>query len=124
MGQSNPRGHSSHGADTHADTQAVKDPVCGMTVDPAKTPHHAGHGGTVFHFCSAGCRTKFVADPARYLADVFIADKLKGGVALNFHRNNFGLHIFGADRQHVACHGTFRADRTTAYRFNNLVIEQ
>ena len=45
----------------------AKDPVCGMTVDPAVTPHHADHGGKTFHFCSAGCRSKFVAEPARYL---------------------------------------------------------
>jgi len=38
-----------------------------MTVDPAKTPHHAAHGGAEYHFCSAGCRTKFVADPAKYV---------------------------------------------------------
>jgi Cu+-exporting ATPase len=44
------------------------DPVCGMTVDPAKTPHRAEHLGQAFHFCSAGCRTKFVADPGRYLS--------------------------------------------------------
>ncbi|WP_309087248.1 heavy metal translocating P-type ATPase [Phenylobacterium sp.] len=43
------------------------DPVCGMTVDPATTPHHAQHAGEAFHFCSAGCRTKFQADPAKYL---------------------------------------------------------
>jgi Cu+-exporting ATPase len=46
---------------------SVKDPVCGMTVDPAKTPHHAEHAGTQFHFCSAGCLTKFKVDPNRYL---------------------------------------------------------
>ena len=46
---------------------ATKDPVCGMTVDPATTQHHAEFGGQVFHFCCAGCRTKFVADPDRYL---------------------------------------------------------
>ena len=45
----------------------VKDPVCGMTVDPATTPHHADHAGTAYHFCSAGCRTKFIADPAKYV---------------------------------------------------------
>ncbi len=42
------------------------DPVCGMTVDPAKTPHRAEHGGRARHFCSAGCRSKFLADPGRY----------------------------------------------------------
>ncbi len=46
----------------------VKDPVCGMTVDPAKTNHHADHGGDAFYFCSAGCQTKFVADPEKYLS--------------------------------------------------------
>jgi Cu+-exporting ATPase len=47
----------------------ARDPVCGMTVDPVKTAHHASHDGQEYHFCSAGCRTKFVADPAHYLAD-------------------------------------------------------
>ena len=39
-----------------------------MTVDPAKTPHHADHAGHTHHFCSVGCRDKFAADPERYLA--------------------------------------------------------
>jgi Cu+-exporting ATPase len=43
------------------------DPVCGMTVDPEMTPHHAEYGGDNYHFCSAGCRSKFVADPEAYL---------------------------------------------------------
>jgi Cu+-exporting ATPase len=45
----------------------VTDPVCGMTVDPEKTAHYAEHAGHDYHFCSAGCRTKFVADPEAYL---------------------------------------------------------
>jgi Cu+-exporting ATPase len=44
-----------------------KDPVCGMSVNPATSPHHAEARGQVFHFCGAGCRTKFEADPDRYL---------------------------------------------------------
>ena len=47
----------------------VKDPVCGMQVDPAQTPHHAPREGQDYHFCSNGCRTKFAADPERYLRD-------------------------------------------------------
>ncbi len=43
----------------------AKDPVCGMTVDRATSGHRADHDGKTFHFCSAGCRTKFIADPAR-----------------------------------------------------------
>ena len=47
----------------------MKDPVCGMTVDPATSSHHTDHAGHTFHFCSAGCKAKFIADPERYLAD-------------------------------------------------------
>jgi Cu+-exporting ATPase len=46
----------------------VKDPVCGMTVDPHATPHRAEHNGQPYYFCSGGCRTKFVAEPERYLS--------------------------------------------------------
>ena len=45
----------------------MTDPVCGMAVDPHKTPHRAEHGGHPYYFCSARCREKFVQDPARYL---------------------------------------------------------
>ena len=45
----------------------VKDPVCGMTVNPATSKHRFDYRGETFHFCSAGCRTKFAADPAKYL---------------------------------------------------------
>jgi len=38
-----------------------------MMVDPHATAHRAEHEGHPFYFCSAGCRTKFVADPAKYL---------------------------------------------------------
>jgi Cu+-exporting ATPase len=61
------KGHTHHHHHDDAAAGTVKDPVCGMTVDPAKTPHHAEHGGATYHFCSAGCRTKFLADPERYL---------------------------------------------------------
>ena len=65
-----------HGAaaGNHAD-QKLTDPVCGMKVDPHKTPHrHELHGKT-YYFCSAGCRTKFAADPQKYLAADRKADK-------------------------------------------------
>ena len=57
-------GHTTARAD---DDTHVTDPVCGMKVDPLTTAHHAEHAGQAYHFCSAGCRTKFVADPERYL---------------------------------------------------------
>jgi Cu+-exporting ATPase len=52
-----------------SDHAKVIDPVCGMTVDPATTPHHAEHDGQAYHFCSASCRTKFVANPDAYLGN-------------------------------------------------------
>ncbi|WP_282949200.1 MULTISPECIES: heavy metal translocating P-type ATPase [unclassified Sphingopyxis] len=48
---------------------STTDPVCGMTVDPATTPHNATHGGEHHYFCSAGCLDKFEADPDRYAAE-------------------------------------------------------
>src|SRR5450631_4253858 len=49
----------------HATT--VRDPVCGMTINPAKSQHRFDHRGETYHFCSSGCRTKFAADPQTYL---------------------------------------------------------
>src|SRR6202021_310427 len=42
--------------------------ICGMTLDPATSRHRFAHGDATFHFCCAGCRTKFAADPQKYLA--------------------------------------------------------
>jgi P-type Cu+ transporter len=64
--------HAGHGHhhDHHADGKArVRDPVCGMTVDPATSKHRFDDRGETYHFCSAGCRTKFAADPQKYLDD-------------------------------------------------------
>jgi Cu+-exporting ATPase len=69
-GVSTMESHANHCCAAHGtepETSGVKDPVCGMTVDPAATPHHAEHDGQMFHFCSGRCREKFVADPDRYL---------------------------------------------------------
>ncbi|MCF6018038.1 HAD-IC family P-type ATPase, partial [Xanthomonas perforans] len=37
-----------------------------MQVSAARTPYHALHGGTKYHFCSAKCRERFIANPDRY----------------------------------------------------------
>ncbi|MBM9594939.1 heavy metal translocating P-type ATPase [Roseitranquillus sediminis] len=45
----------------------VRDPVCGMTFNPdAAKPRHE-HEGHFYHFCSAGCRERFVSEPRKYL---------------------------------------------------------
>ncbi len=46
---------------------ATKDPVCGMTVNPA-TARNFAHAGATYYFCGASCETKFRANPAQYLA--------------------------------------------------------
>ena len=44
---------------------SLKDPVCGMTVTP-QSPHMLQHEGKPIYFCSAGCKGKFAANPAKY----------------------------------------------------------
>ena len=60
-------GEHHHGTAPAAAAASNVDPVCGMTVDPATAKHRFEHAGTTHYFCSAGCREKFAADPARYL---------------------------------------------------------
>ena len=62
--------HSGHAHDGHDPSaqqasNLVKDPVCGMSVDPNTAKHRAEHAGQSYFFCSAGCRTKFLADPSQ-----------------------------------------------------------
>ncbi|HEV7479976.1 MAG TPA: YHS domain-containing protein, partial [Roseiarcus sp.] len=61
--------HHSPMDSTRVESPLAKDPVCGMSVDPAMAKHRAEHGGKTFFFCSGGCRGKFLADPARFLAE-------------------------------------------------------
>ena len=43
-----------------AQSTAVIDPVCGMTVDPANAAATYSHNGETYYFCSTGCLKKFV----------------------------------------------------------------
>ena len=47
--------------------QREKDPVCGMTVDPAQAAATAEQDSVRYFFCSQGCATKFRAEPGKYL---------------------------------------------------------
>jgi len=49
------------------DDIVLLDPVCGMTVDRAHVRHLAEHDGIVYAFCSMGCRTSFIREPAAYV---------------------------------------------------------
>jgi Cu+-exporting ATPase len=46
----------------------ARDPVCGMSVDPASARHKAAQAGTTYYFCSGRCREKFAAEPERFQA--------------------------------------------------------
>ena len=59
--------HSGHGNSTGSSAKTARDPVCGMMVDPHATAHRAEHAGHPYYFCSAGCRSKFIASPQTYL---------------------------------------------------------
>ena len=61
--------HKHHSSPVVAEAGSLaRDPVCGMSVDPATAMHKAEHAGATYYFCCGGCREKFVADPARFLA--------------------------------------------------------
>src|SRR2546428_10912863 len=64
-----PRAHAAvaHGGHAVAAGATAVDPGCSMNVDPRTTPHRPEHRGRTYYFCSAGCRSKFAADPAKYL---------------------------------------------------------
>jgi Cu+-exporting ATPase len=46
----------------------VRDPVCGMDVDPESAAGSAEHDGRTYYFCSQGCLERFRQDPQRYVA--------------------------------------------------------
>ncbi|GAC1643772.1 MAG: hypothetical protein NVS4B4_19940 [Bradyrhizobium sp.] len=56
-----------HGGSGEAAVAAI-DPVCGMKVDPAVAEHRFAYRGQAYFFCSARCRTRFEAEPEKYLA--------------------------------------------------------
>ncbi len=44
------------------------DPICDMTVDPAKAAGKCDFDGSTYYFCSVHCQKLFQTDPAKYLA--------------------------------------------------------
>ncbi len=77
--QAPPRSASSHlvtlgmpaaktGGDARPSTTIVKDPVCGMNVDPAKSPFKSHFSGKDYFFCCKGCLEKFQANPEKILS--------------------------------------------------------
>ncbi len=47
--------------------ELVKDPVCGMEIDPETAAGKSEHQGVTYYFCSEGCKQSFDANPQQYL---------------------------------------------------------
>lgn len=52
----------------HSTTEnaTVTDPICGMTIDPARAVGSSTYDGHTYHFCSRGCEAQFDTAPAQY----------------------------------------------------------
>jgi len=59
-------GHHHRHHEPAVDAGKVMDPVCGMMVDPHTTTHRAQYQGKPYYFCSSGCQSKLMAEPAKY----------------------------------------------------------
>jgi Cu+-exporting ATPase len=67
--------HHDHAAAAHK----VKDPVCGMMVDPHTAKHRHEHHGHTYYFCNPKCREKFIAEPGKYLAGEAAKEEVPAG---------------------------------------------
>ena len=63
-----------------------RDPICGMTVEPARAAAQVVYAGKTYYFCCAGCAGKFRAEPARYLSAAPAAATGRAGALVQFSR--------------------------------------
>ena len=54
----------------------MRDPVCGMMVDPATAKYRAQHAAETYVFCSEGCWKKFTTDPEKYVSKATAAPQV------------------------------------------------
>ena len=82
-----PRGQDHHAGHDHDQERVdemqtsehrVKDPVCGMMIDPAIAAATSSLQGTTFYFCAVGCKTRFDANPKQYVQARGLLDRLRG----------------------------------------------
>ncbi len=107
--------HDHHGAccagkaaATEVSDAVIRDPVCGMTVDPNAGKPTAEHEGRTFHFCSAGCKGKFEAAPQDYLQaiDPVCGMTVDRASAKHFLRHEGQKHYFCS----AGCKAKFEAE--------------
>lgn len=81
---------------TKPSVAGVKDPVCGMTVNPASAKHRFEREGVTHYFCSAGCVEKFKADPEKYLNASRRSDLVSLGMpGMPAHAGHSQIHNHG-----------------------------
>ena len=104
--------HSGHHR-TATDDLVVRDPVCGMIVDPAAGKPSMEYDGGVYHFCCDGCRKKFKAEPQDYLTaeDLVCGMTVDRATARHFLRHQGEKHYFCS----AGCKAKFEAE-PNAYR--------
>ena len=106
------------GAQTAAAQPAavVRDPVCGMIVDPVAGKPSAEHAGRLYHFCSEGCRTRFQNAPEAYITavDPVCGMSVDRASAKHFLRYEGDKHYFCSARckeKFEAAPATYLGDR-------------
>ncbi|ANK89070.1 MULTISPECIES: heavy metal translocating P-type ATPase [unclassified Rhizobium] len=108
-------GHCHCGRDHQEKAAAavIRDPVCGMTVDPQAGKPSFEHMGRVYHFCSESCRMKFAAQPQDYLT----AKDPVCGMAVDRSTAKYFVKLEGEKFYFcsAACQTKFEAD-PSAYR--------
>ena len=93
--------HSRHGDAPAAPVPTVvRDPVCGMTVDPVAGKPALTHGDRDFHFCSSGCKARFEASPDAYVEakDPVCGMTVQRASAKHFFRHDGTGHYFCSAR--------------------------
>jgi xanthine dehydrogenase accessory factor len=72
--------HSEAGDSTRERVESATDPVCGMSVRVTDAGPCAEFEGRTYHFCSAGCRARFVSEPERYAVHLVALSTLGAGM--------------------------------------------
>src|SRR5215475_1317078 len=60
----------------------AKDPVCGMTVHPAKAAAEREFAGSTYYFCAKGCAARFEKDPQKFLSAAVASQSSSGVVTI------------------------------------------
>jgi len=94
----------------------AKDPVCGMSVDPAKAAGKVEHEGKAYYFCSKRCAERFAQEPEKFLAAPGTAGMEHGHghghahVRATVHAEREATHHAGAPQASAAASGSSKAE--------------